>query len=44
MLSESFLFDRLMQNAAQKTNKKEAQRDNSNTSGRGRQQTQKQKK
>ena len=38
MLSDSFLFDRLMQNASQKQNKKEAKRDNSNTSGRGRQQ------
>ena len=44
MLSDSFLFDRLMQSAAQKQSKKEGQRDNSNTSGRGRQQAQKQKK
>ena len=36
MLSDSFLFDRLMQNASQKQSKKEAKRDNSNTSGRGR--------
>ena len=44
MLSDSFLYDRLMQNAVQQQNKKERVRDNSNTSGRGRQQTQKKKK
>ena len=45
MLSDSFLYDRLMQNAVQQQNaKKDRNRDNSNTSGRGRQQSQNKKK
>ena len=44
MLSDSFLYDRLMQNAIAQQDKKDRNRANSNTSGRGRQQTQHRKK